>query len=264
MAECQPASAKVKSATPLSNRFSPLIKGSSGRYRRRVTSPGGAPVVAPPSPTACPPRGYWCAGTQNDRVGESFPTVRSTCLSTYSMCSYGLHSYGLYSYGLYSYGPTSLYFMSVMDHLSVDPISLAKPPVRPPVRPAESTLVCPRCVQARTRARHVHARKAAQRNTCRKRACVQPRTHAHVHAASCGTMDACILLGPAHLRSHLLARPPALPARPHNLACMCVPLQGAGHLVMVPSGWTHSTLSTAVRALCCAFVALCMRTRVRT
>ena len=32
------------------------------------------------SPTACLPRGYRCAGTQCDRLGESFPTVRSTCL----------------------------------------------------------------------------------------------------------------------------------------------------------------------------------------
>ena len=46
MAECQPASAKVKSAAVLPNRFSPLIKGSSGRYGPRVASPGGPPVVA--------------------------------------------------------------------------------------------------------------------------------------------------------------------------------------------------------------------------
>ena len=31
---------------------------------------------------ACPSRGYWRAGTQNDRLGKSFPTVRSTCLHT--------------------------------------------------------------------------------------------------------------------------------------------------------------------------------------
>jgi hypothetical protein len=46
MAKCQPASLKVQSATSLSNRFSPLIKGSSGRYGLCVTSLGGAPVVA--------------------------------------------------------------------------------------------------------------------------------------------------------------------------------------------------------------------------
>ena len=32
--------------------------------------------------------------TQNDRLGESFPTVRSTCIY-----GYDLHDYGLYSYG---------------------------------------------------------------------------------------------------------------------------------------------------------------------
>ena len=41
------------------------------------------------SPTARLPRGYRCAGTQNDRLGESFPTVRSTC-----PYRHGLHSYG--------------------------------------------------------------------------------------------------------------------------------------------------------------------------
>ena len=46
MAKYQLASAKVESAAPLSNRFLLLIKGSSGRYGPRVTSPGGAPVVA--------------------------------------------------------------------------------------------------------------------------------------------------------------------------------------------------------------------------
>ena len=46
MAKCQLESAKVKSATSLLNQFSPLIKGSSGRYGPHVTSPGGAPVVA--------------------------------------------------------------------------------------------------------------------------------------------------------------------------------------------------------------------------
>ena len=33
-----------------------------------------------PSPTACPSRGYWRAGTQNDRLGESLPTVRGAFL----------------------------------------------------------------------------------------------------------------------------------------------------------------------------------------
>ena len=42
-----------------------------------------------PSPMACPSRGSRRAGTQNDRLGESFPTVRSTCLYTYGLCSYG-------------------------------------------------------------------------------------------------------------------------------------------------------------------------------
>ena len=49
MAKCQPASAKVQPAAPsLSNRFSPLIKGSIGRYGPHVTSPVGAAVVALP------------------------------------------------------------------------------------------------------------------------------------------------------------------------------------------------------------------------
>jgi hypothetical protein len=49
MAKCQPASARLQSAaSSLSNRFSPLMKGSSGLYGPRVTSPGGAAVVAAP------------------------------------------------------------------------------------------------------------------------------------------------------------------------------------------------------------------------
>ena len=39
-------------------------------------------------------RGYRRAGTQNDRLGESFPTVRSPCLRSYDLCSYGVCSYG--------------------------------------------------------------------------------------------------------------------------------------------------------------------------
>ena len=40
------------------------------------------------SPTAWLLRGYRRAGTQNNRLGESFPTVRSTCLYSYRVCSY--------------------------------------------------------------------------------------------------------------------------------------------------------------------------------
>ena len=47
-----------------------------------------------PSPTVCLSRGDERAGTHNDRLGESFPTVRSTCLYGYGLCSYGLYSYG--------------------------------------------------------------------------------------------------------------------------------------------------------------------------
>ena len=36
-------------------------------------------VLMPASPTASPLRGHGRAGAQNDRLGESFPTVRSTC-----------------------------------------------------------------------------------------------------------------------------------------------------------------------------------------
>ena len=48
-----------------------------------------------PLPTACLSRGYRYAGTQNDRFGESFPTVHSTRLYTYGVRSYGLYSNGL-------------------------------------------------------------------------------------------------------------------------------------------------------------------------
>ena len=34
-------------------------------------------------------RGYGRAGTQNDRLGESFSTVRGTCLYSYGLCNYG-------------------------------------------------------------------------------------------------------------------------------------------------------------------------------
>ena len=52
----------------------------------------------------CLLRGYRRAGTHNDRLGESFPTVRRTCLYSYGPYSYGLYSYGLYSYDPHRYG----------------------------------------------------------------------------------------------------------------------------------------------------------------
>ena len=42
------------------------------------------------SPTAClSARGMDVPVLQNDRLGESFPTVRGTCLYSYGFCSYG-------------------------------------------------------------------------------------------------------------------------------------------------------------------------------
>ena len=44
-----------------------------------VYSPGGYGGSIPASPMACLLRWHSCSDTQNDRLGESFPTVCSTC-----------------------------------------------------------------------------------------------------------------------------------------------------------------------------------------
>ena len=47
-----------------------IINRLSGKQRSKASSYG----LHRPSPTACLLRGYGRAGTQNDRLGESFPT----------------------------------------------------------------------------------------------------------------------------------------------------------------------------------------------
>ena len=77
----QPSTAQHHSSrchAPVSTRRayrSAIADGMSDLYR---PSPTACLNLCRPSPTACLLHRYRRAGTQNDRLGESFPTVRST------------------------------------------------------------------------------------------------------------------------------------------------------------------------------------------